>query len=59
MTTEVLRMNDAARFICVSRRKLYDHIAEGKLPKPLKNGRISLMRVSDLKEFLNGLEVSR
>lgn len=58
MTNVVLRMSEVLKSTKMSRATLYRRIDEGKFPKPVKNGRISVWRESVVKEFIDSLEVA-
>ena len=49
-----LRISKAAVMLGVSERTVYRLIAEGKLPKPTKIGRCSVLLVSAVQRLLKG-----
>ena len=48
---EYHRLPEVLRRYPVSRSKLYEEVARGRFPKPVKFGRVALWRDADLRQF--------
>ena len=54
LNPELLTPTEAAAFARMSLRTFQRRIQEGAGPRQVKNGRVVLFRVRDIKEWLNG-----
>ena len=60
MTTEarLLRVREVLERVPVGRSKLYEMMREGAFPSPVKIGKVSAWRVSDVERWIAALEVA-
>lgn len=55
VTPLLVRAPQVAEMLSISRRTVWSHVKEGKLPDPIKWNGITVWRVKDLEEFTNQL----
>jgi len=55
MELQLLRLKDVESLTCMKKTKVYRLIAEGKFPKPKKNGRQSLWMLEEIKLWISSL----
>jgi excisionase family DNA binding protein len=51
-----LTLSEAATFLRKSRPTVYKMVEDGRLPEPLKKGRLSLFRLTDVQKLKKELE---
>lgn len=51
----LLKLNDVKQMLKVGTTFVYELIKQGKLPQPLKQGRASFWRASDIKKYIDSL----
>lgn len=51
----LLNIDQVREFIPVARSTIYDQVAKGALPKPIKLGKRSLWRESDIQAYIADL----
>lgn len=55
MADALLRLRDVVAILKVSRATVYAWIKQGRLPKPLKMGRATVWRSSEIQQFIASL----
>lgn len=51
----LLKLNDVKQILKVGTTFVYELIKRGKLPAPIKQGRASFWRASDIKKYIDNL----
>lgn len=51
----LLKLNDVKQMLKVGTTFVYELIKQGKLPAPIKQGRASFWRASDIKKYIESL----
>lgn len=51
----LLKIEDVKSCLQVGTTYIYELIKQGKLPKPIKQGRASFWRASDIKKYIDSL----
>lgn len=52
---KLLKAQEVKEWLKISNTQLYDLIKQGKLPKPLKQGRSSFWKLGDIKKYVENL----
>jgi predicted DNA-binding transcriptional regulator AlpA len=55
---KLLKAQEVKEWLKISNTQLYDLIKQGKLPKPLKQGRSSFWKLGDIKEYVDNLSTA-
>jgi prophage regulatory protein len=59
MSERLLKLPQVISIIPLSKCQIYNLIKEEKFPKPLKIGRTSLWKLTEVEEYINNLTQSR
>lgn len=51
----LLKIEDVKERLRIGTTYLYELVKQGKLPKPIKQGRASFWRASDIKKYIDSL----
>ena len=56
VTPMLLRVKQVAAMLGIGRTTVYRYVQQGKLPKPIKWQGVTVWRVKDLEEMIEGLK---
>ena len=51
----LLKLNDVKQMLKVGTTYIYELVKQGKLPKPVKQGRSSFWKFQDIKKYIDSL----